>query len=136
MTTVLTRICNKIWQTGVWPTTWTQALILTLPKKGNLQQYHNHWTISLISHTSKVMLKVILNKLKAKAEEIITEEQTGFHSQRSTTEQIFKICVLSEKYSQHQQDIYHVFVHSKEVFNKVWLICFGTPWKNITWARN
>ena len=57
--TVLTSICNKIWQTGKWPTPWTQSLDITLPKKGNLQQYQNYRTISLISHPSKVMLKVI-----------------------------------------------------------------------------
>ena len=34
----LTTICNKIWQTGEWPTPWTQSLVITLPKKGNLQQ--------------------------------------------------------------------------------------------------
>ena len=54
--TALTTICNKIWQTGEWPTPWTQSLFITLPKKGNLQQRHNYRTISLISHPSKVTL--------------------------------------------------------------------------------
>ena len=58
--TVLTTICNKIWQTGEWPTQWTQSLVITLPKKGNLQQCKNYRTISLVSHPSKVMLKIIL----------------------------------------------------------------------------
>jgi hypothetical protein len=63
----LTIICNKIWQTGEWPTPWTQSLIITLPKKGNLQQCQNYRTISLISHPSKVMLKILLNRLKPQA---------------------------------------------------------------------
>ena len=50
--TALTRICNKIWQTGEWPTPWTQSLVITLPKKGILQQCQNYRTISLISHPS------------------------------------------------------------------------------------
>ena len=58
------------------------------PKKGNLQLCQNYRTISLISHSSKVMLKVILNRLKPQAEEIIAEEQAGFRAGRSTTEQI------------------------------------------------
>ncbi|WP_419629532.1 hypothetical protein, partial [Thiolapillus sp.] len=53
----LTTICNKIWQTGEWQTPWTQSLVITLPKKGNLQQCQNYRTISLISHPRKVMLK-------------------------------------------------------------------------------
>ena len=85
--TALTTICNKIWQTGEWPTPWTQSLVTTLPKKGNLQQCQNYQTISLISHPSKVMLKIILNRLKPQAEKIIAEEQAGFRAGRSTTEQ-------------------------------------------------
>ncbi|WP_368857485.1 reverse transcriptase domain-containing protein, partial [Thiolapillus sp.] len=111
--TALTTICNKIWQTGEWPTPWTQSLVITLPKKGNLQQCQNYRTISLISHPSKVMLKIILNRLKPQAEKIIAEEQAGFRAGRSTTEQIFNRRILCEKYLQHQQDLYHVFIGFK-----------------------
>ena len=83
----LKTICNKIWQTGEWPTPWTKSLVTTLPKKGNLQQCQNHPTISLISHLSKVMLKIILNRLKPQAEKVIAEEQAGFRAGRRTTEQ-------------------------------------------------
>ena len=89
--TALTTICNKIWQTGKRPTPWTQSLVITLPKKGNLQQCQNYRTTSLISHPSKVMLKVILNRLKSQAEKIITEKQAGFRAGRSTTQQIFNL---------------------------------------------
>ena len=86
--TALTTICDKIWHTGECPTSWTQSLVITLPKKGNLQQCQNYRTISLISHPGKVMLKIILNRLKLQAEKIIAEEQAGFRTGRSTTEQI------------------------------------------------
>ena len=76
--TALTTNCNKIWQTGELPTPWTQSLVITLPKKGNLQQCQNYQTISLISHENKVMLKIILNRLKPQTEKIIAEEQAGF----------------------------------------------------------
>ena len=102
MISVLLIICNKIWQTGEWPTQWTQSLVITLPKKGNLQQCLNYRTISLISHPSKVMLKILLNRLKPEAEKIIAEEQAGFRPGRSTTEQIFNLRILCERYLQHQ----------------------------------
>ena len=89
--TVLTTICNKIWQTGEWTTPWTQSLVIALPKKGNLQQCQNYRTISLISHPNKVMLKIVLNRLKPQAEKMIAEEQAGFRAGRSTTEQIFNL---------------------------------------------
>ena len=95
MIVVLTEICNRIWRTGKWPTPWTQSLIITLLKKGNLQLCQNYRTI--ISHSSKVILKVIFNRLKPQAEEIIAEEQAGFRGGRSTTEQIFNLRILCEK---------------------------------------
>ena len=116
---VLTEICNRIWRTGEWPTPWTQSLIITLPNKGNLQRCQNYRTISLISHSSKVMLKVILNRLKPQTEEIISEEQAGLRVGRSTTEQIFNLRVLCEKYLQHQQNLHHVFIDFKKVFDRV-----------------
>ena len=115
----LTTTCNKIWQTGELPTPWTQTLVITLPKKGNLQQCQNYRTISLISHQSKVMLKVIPNRLKPQAEKIIAEEQADFRAGNSTTEQIFNLRILCEKYLQHQQDLYHVFIDFMKVFDRV-----------------
>ena len=94
MIDVLPNICNKIWQTGEWPMPWTQSLVITLPKKGNLLQCQNYRTISLISHASKVMLKILLNRLTPQAEMIITEEHAGFRPGRSKTEQIFSLRIL------------------------------------------
>ena len=96
----LTTICDKIWLAGEWPTPWTQSLVITLPMKGNPQQCQNYRTISLVSLQSKVMLKIILNRLKPQAE-IIAEEQAGFRTGRSTTEHIFNLRILCEKYLQH-----------------------------------
>ena len=66
------------------------------------------------------MLKIILNRLKSQAEKIIAEEQAGFRAERSTTEQIFNLRILCEKYLQHQQDFYHVFIDFKKNFDRVW----------------
>ena len=109
--TVFTTVCHKIWQTGEWPIQWTQSLVITC----NLQQCR---TISLISHQSKVMLKIILNRLKPRAE-VIAEEQAGLRAGRSTTEQIFNLRILCEKYLQHQQYLYHVFIDFKKAFDRV-----------------
>ena len=118
--TAFTTICNIIWQTGEWPTPWTQSLVITLPKRGNPQQCQNYrTTLSLISHPSKVMLKIILNRLKPQAEKIVAEKQAGFRA-RSTTQQIFSLRILCEKYIQHQQDLYHFVIDFKKAFGMVW----------------
>ena len=74
----------------------------------------------LISHPSKVMLKIILNRLQPQAEEIIAEEQAGFRAGWCTTEQIFYRRILCEKYLQHQQNLYHVFIDFKKAFDRIW----------------
>ena len=119
MIDVLTEICDRIWRTGEWPTPWTQSLVISLPKKGSLQVCQNCRTISLISHSSKGMLKVILNRLKPQAKEIIAEEQAGFRAGRSITEHIFNVRILCEKYLQHQQNLYHVIVDFKKDLDRV-----------------
>ena len=99
--------------------------IITIPKKGNLQLCNNYRTISLISHVSKVMLKIIFNRLKPQAANIIAEEQVRFRHGRSTTEQIFNLRILCEKHLQHQRNIYHVFIDFKKAFDRV---CHEALW--------
>ena len=81
---VLHKICNSIWKTGEWPSQWTRLLIIPLPKKGSLLKCNNYRTISLISHPSKVLLRVICNLVKLQVEGILSEEQAGFRPGRST----------------------------------------------------
>ena len=85
-----------------------------------MQQCQNYRTINLISHPSKVTLKIILKILKSQAEKLIAERQAGFRAGRSNAEQIFNLRILCQKYIQHQQDLYHVFIDFKKAFNRVW----------------
>ena len=98
--TVLTVMYQKIWEMKEW----TQSFLIPLPQKSHLKQCKNCRTISLISHPSKVMLRVILNRLKAKAEELLAEEQAGFRPGWSTAEQIFNCQVITEKHHRHPHD--------------------------------
>ena len=134
--TALMTICNKIWHTGELPTPWTQSLVITLLKKGNLQQCQNYRTVSLINHASKDMLKIIPNRLKPPAEKIIAEEQAGFRAGWSTTEQIFNLRILCEKYLKHQQDLYHVFIDFKKAFDRVWHTALWATMKKYNTSAN
>ena len=96
---------------GEWPTPWTSQ---------ERQQCQSYRRISLISQPSKVMLKILLNRLKPQAKKIITEEQAGFRAGRSTTDQIFNLRILCEKYIQLLQDHYHVFIDFKKTVDGVW----------------
>ena len=120
MATALHNICNQIWKNVKWPQSWTRSLVIPLPKKGDLKVCNNYRTLSLISHPSKVLLRVILNRLKQQAKEIIAEEQAGFVKGRSTVEQIFNLRSIIEKYQEHQLELYHVFIDFKKAFDRVW----------------
>ena len=82
------------------------------------------------------MLKIILNRLKPQAEKIISEGQAGFTAGRSTTEQIFNLCILNEKYLQHQQDLYHVFIDFKKAFDMVWHAALWATMKKYSISTN
>ena len=85
-----------------------------------LLQYQNYWKISLISHPSKVLLKIILNRLKPQSKNLTAEEQAGFRAGKSTTEEIFNLRILCEKYLQQQQDLNYVCIDFKKAFDRFW----------------
>ena len=82
------------------------------------------------------MLKIILNRLMPQAEKIIAEEQAGFRTGRSTTEKIFNLCILCEKYLQHQQDLYPVFIDLKKAFDRVWHAALWATMKKYNISTN
>ena len=72
---VLHSICQQIWKTQQWPQDWKRSVSIPIPKKGNAKECSNYRTIALISHASKVMLKI----LQARLQQYVTHElQAGF----------------------------------------------------------
>ena len=61
---VLHSICQQIWKTQQWPQDWKRSVFILIPKKGNAKECSNYRTIALISHTSKVMLKILQARLQ------------------------------------------------------------------------
>ena len=82
------------------------------------------------------MLKIILNRLKPQAEKIISEEQAGFRAGMSTREQIFNLRILCEKYLEHQQVLYHVFIDFKKAFVRVWHAALWATMKKYNISTN
>jgi len=80
------RICVAIWETGEWPDDWTFSTFIPLPKKGDLKQCENYRTIALVSHASKILLRIILERIRVKTETEIADEQAGFRQGRPNHE--------------------------------------------------
>jgi len=99
------RICVAIWETGEWPEKWTFSTFIPLPKKGDLKQCANYRTIALVSHASKILLLIILERIRVKTETEIVDEQAEFRQGRVTTEQITNLRILVHKAREHQKGI-------------------------------
>ena len=83
-------ICKKICHQGKWPQEWERSIFIPIPKKGDLKECTNYRTIFLISHASKIMLKIIQKRLESKLEEEVSATQAGFRKGSSTRDHIFK----------------------------------------------
>ena len=80
---------------------WSKSLIITIPKKGDLKKCEHYRTISLIYHASKILLRIIINRMNLQAEDILAEEQARFMKKRNTREHILNSRILAEKHIEH-----------------------------------
>ena len=83
---VLHSICQQIWKTQQWPQDWKRLVFILIPKKGNTKECSNYQTIALISHTSKVMVKILQARLQQNVNQELPDIQTGFRKVRETRE--------------------------------------------------
>ena len=88
---VLHAICQQIWKTQQWPQDWKRSVFILIPKKGNAKVCSNYCTIALISHASKVMLKILQARLQQYMNLELSDVQAGFRKGRGTRDQIENI---------------------------------------------
>ena len=81
---VLHSVCQQIWKTQQWPQDWERSVFIPVPKKGNAKECSNYCTIALISHTSKVMLKILQARLQQYVNYELPDIQVGFRKGRET----------------------------------------------------
>ena len=94
---VLHSICQHIWKTQHWPQDWKRSVFIPIPKKGNAKECPNYHTIALISHASKVMLKILQARLQQYMNRELPDVQAGFRKCRGTRDQIANIRWIIEK---------------------------------------
>ena len=112
-------LCNKAWEEGTIPEEWGKSILVPLPKKGDLSHCSNYRTISLINHTGKVLLTVLLNRLKSHLDPYLSEEQAGFRKDRSTVHQILTLRLLAEKAKRQGKKIYNCFIDFQKAFDTI-----------------
>ena len=132
---VLHSICQQIWKIHQWPQDWKCSVFISIPKKGNAKEHSNYCTFTLISNTSKVMLKILQARFifffQARFQQYMNCElpdvQAGFRKGKGTRDQIANIHWITGKAGEFQKNIYFCFIDYAKAFdcvdhNKLWKI--------------
>ena len=119
--------CQQIWKTQQRPQNWKKSVFISIPRKGNGKECSNYHTIALISHASKVMLRIIQTKLLQDMNHGFPDVQAGFRKGRGNRDQIAYIRWIMKKEREFQNNIYFCFIDYVKASdcvddNKLWKI--------------
>ena len=115
----LTALCQQVWRALQWRTDWKRSVYIPIPKKGDTRECSNYRTIALISHTSKVMLKIIQARLQPSMERELPDVQAGFRKVRGTRDQVANIRCIMGKAREYQKEFYFCFIDYTKAFDCV-----------------
>ena len=124
---VLHSICQQIRKTQQWPQGWKNSVFIPIPKKSNAKECSNYRTIALISHASKIMLKILQARLQQYMNRELLGVQAGFRKDRGIRDQIANMRWIMEKARKFQKNICFCFIDYAKAFecvdhNKLWKI--------------
>ena len=124
---VLHLICQQLWKTQQWPQDWKRSVFIPIPKKGNAKECSNYRTSALISHASKVMLKILQARLQQYVNGELPDVQAGYRKCRGTRDQIASIHWIFRKTREFQKNIYFCLIDYAKAFDcvdhkKMWQI--------------
>lgn len=138
----LKRIFDLIWDQETVPVQWTKGLICKIPKRGNLQDCGNWRGVTLLPLVSKVLSKILINRIQGGVDASLRKEQAGFRTGRGTVDQIFILRNILEQTSEWNATLYAHFVDFEKAFDSIhrgslWAIMrqYGIPRKLIQIVR-
>ena len=114
---MLHSICHQIWKTQQWPQDWKRSVFIPIPKKGNAKECPNYHTTALISHASKIMLKILQARLQQHVNCELPDVQVGFRKGRGTRDIIANILWIIKKARELQKNIYFCFPDYAKAFS-------------------
>ena len=131
-------LIDTIWSLEKVPLKWKRGLIIMIPRKGNLRECKNWRGVPLLPVVSKILGRIMIDRIRIGIDDRLCKEQAGFRSGRGTTEQIFILCNILEQVNEWQATLYVNFVAFKKAFDSVhrnglWMIMnqYGIPQKII-----
>ena len=140
---VLHSIHQQIWKTQQWPQDWKRSVFISIAKKSNVKECSNYYTIALISHASKVMLKILQVRLQQYMNHELPDAQVRFRKDRGIRGQIANIFWIYNKAREFHKNIYFYFIDYAKAFdcmdhNQLWNILkeMGIPDHLTCFLRN
>ena len=131
-------LIDTIWSLEKVPLKWKRGLIIKIPKKGNLKECKNWRGVTLLPGVSKILGRIVIDRIRMGIDHRLRKEQAGFRSGRGTTEQIFILRNILEQVNEWQATLYINFVDFEKAFDSVhrnglWMIMsqYGIPQKII-----
>ena len=110
---------NTIWNKTTVPDDWTNGVIVKIPKKGSLRDCGNWRGITLLSIPSKILWKIIIQRLKNAVDKELRNEQAGFREGRGCVEQLFALCNIIEQCTEWQRQLYINFIDFEKAFDSL-----------------
>ena len=117
---MLHSIYQQIWKTWQWPQDWKRSVFIPIPKKGNAKECSNYHKIALISHVSRVKIKILQARLQQYISHKLPDVQTGFRKGSGTRDQIANILWIIEKARAFRKSIYFCFIDYAKALT-VWI---------------
>ncbi|GFS08569.1 RNA-directed DNA polymerase from mobile element jockey-like [Elysia marginata] len=114
-----TELLNLIYDTGQWPSDLKNSVFITLQRKPGATECENHRTISLMSHATKILLRIVMTRIRIKIRPVIAESQCGFIPDKGTRNAIFTLSMLIGRAVEVQRDVYLCFIDYSKAFDKV-----------------
>lgn len=116
---IIVDLYNTIYNTGIIPKEWLVSTFVAIPKKPNAKECSDHRTVSLMSHSLKIFLKIMHQRIFIKLEQDISETQFGFRNAMGTREALFAFNVLTQRCMDVNQPVYVCFLDYNKAFDKV-----------------
>ena len=115
----LTQLCNEIYNTGYWPKGLKEFIFIPIPKKPNATRCQEYRTISIMSQVTKLLLKIVMDRMKGKIEAELDDAQCGFRQGKGTREGLLNLILICERHFAVLQDVYICFLDYKKAFDRV-----------------
>ena len=116
---MLHSICQQIWETQQWPQDWKRSVFIQIPNKGNAKECSNCHTIPLISHASKVMLKILQGSFQQYKNQEPPDVQAGFRKGKETEIKLPTSVGSLKKQENSRKNIYFCFIYYAKAFDYV-----------------